>query len=251
MKLYSDLKIQTQSRGKTPQNRIENHLGFDTETLNGKLYLICLSDNIGEYTDRLYIDINDTLTEEETIEKILKFLTKKELLKYQKWFYNIDYDFRALLRWLPEHNLSELYQDGKTTYKTYIISYLLKKFFKISSNKMSFIFYDIMQFYTGGLDKNAKQYLGQQKDNKIDSSILGVNKKYWLDNLRDVIKYCVQDCKITAGLANLFYSDLWDKIEFNPKKPYSAGSISQEFFINNSYLPIIKNIPEQVLKFHQ
>jgi len=116
---------------------------------------------------------------------------------------------------------------------------------------MSFIYYDIMQFYMGGLDKNGLKYLNMQKDDKIDSSVLGVSKKYWNDNLKDIIKYCFQDCLITAGLANLFYNDLWEKISYNPKKPYSAGSVSQEFFINNSYIPIIKNIPEPVLKLHQ
>ena len=251
MKAYSDLKIQTQPRTKTTQTRIENHLGIDTETLAGKLHLICYSDKNLSFKNSLYLDVNETKNEEENLLLILKFLTKKELLKYQKWFYNVDYDFRAIIRWLPEENLSELYEDNKTHYNTYTISYLPKKFFKIAVNKMSFIYYDIMQFYSGGLDKNGLKYLNMQKDEKIDSSILGTNKKYWIDNLNDVIKYCFQDCLITVGLADLFYNDLWEKISFSPKKPYSAGSISQEFFINNSYIPIIKNIPEPVLKLHQ
>jgi len=50
-----------------------------------------------------------------------------------------------------------------------------------------------------------------QKDDKIDSSVLGISKKYWNDNLKDIIKYCFQDCLITAGLADLFYTDLWEK----------------------------------------
>lgn len=249
MKSYTDLKISSQSRSKTIQKRIDKHLGLDTETLDGKLHLICYSDPQTDFYDYLYIDFDEN--EEEAIKKILLFLTKKDLQAYQKWFYNIDYDFRAILRWLPEDNLSELYQENKTIYGVYTISYLPRKFFKISVNKKSFVYYDIMQFYTGGLDKNGKKYLNLQKDDKINSTILGSSKKYWLDNLTDVIKYCIQDCKITAALGDLFYHDLWHKITFNPRKPYSAGSISQEFFINNTYIPVLKNIPEAVIKLHQ
>ena len=251
MKPYSNLKILPQSRHKSIQNRIDKHLGLDTETLNGKLNLICYTDTNENMKKHLYLDVNSQNSDDENLNKILMFLTKKELLKYQKWFYNLDYDFRAIIRYLPEDNLSELYQDNSTIYKTYKISYLPRKFFKISVNRMSFVYYDIMQFYTGGLDKNGKKYLNMHKDDKINSKILGKNKKYWLKNLDDIIKYCYQDCLITAKLGDLFYTDLWNEIQFNPKRPYSAGGISQEYFINNSYIPTIKNIPEDVLKLHQ
>jgi hypothetical protein len=249
MKNFNDLIVQNQSRNPTSQKRISSHIGFDTETLNGKLKLICYNNPDGTLKNHLFID--DNTNDTDVINQILKFLTKTEIRKSQKWFYNIDYDFRALLRWLPEKNIRELYDDGKTKYNVYTITHLPKKFFRISYNKNAVTFYDIMQFYPGGLDTNGLKYLKEQKDDKINSQILGISQKYWNENHNDIIKYCFQDCKITAGLGNLLYTDLWNEIQFNPKKPYSSGSIAQEFFINNSYIPIIKNIPESVLRFHQ
>jgi len=250
MKMYKDMHICNQSRTKTKSMRVIEHLGFDTETLFGKLHLICVSDKNSEYTKNLYIDFS--LDNEDIIYHILNFLTLENNHNKMKWFYNLDYDVRAILRWLPEKNISELYLENKTKIGIYDITFLPKKFLRITKNKRAYIYYDVMQFFPGGLDINAKKYLNENKDDKIDSEILGKNKKYWLKNLDDIIKYCIQDCKITAKLADLLYENFWSEIKFNPKKPFSCGSIAQEYFINNStFIPQIKNIPEKILRMHQ
>ncbi len=248
MKKWDDLLVQNQSRRQTKHERISKHLGYDTETLNGKLKLICLSTKNGGKQEELYIeDIN----KEENLYPILLFLTQTKYKDYLKWFYNIDYDFRAIIRYLPEELLLELYNENKVKFHNFEIKYLPKKYFSVSRNKYVWIYYDISQFFPGGLDKNAKKYLNNECKDDINAVVLGSSLNYWNDNKKEIIKYCKQDCKLTAQLADLFYQNLWKEIKFNPSKPYSSGSISQEYFLNNTFIPTIKNIPTTVLKLHQ
>lgn len=248
MKKWDDLLLQNQSRRQTKHERINKHLGIDTETLNGKLKLICLSTKNGGKQEELYIeDIED----EENLYSILLFLTNTKYKDYLKWFYNIDYDFRAIIRYLPEELLIELYNENKVKFHNFEIKYLPKKYFSVSRNKYVWVYYDISQFFPSGLDKNAKKYLNNECKDNINAAVLGSSLNYWNDNRKEIIKYCKQDCKLTAQLADLFYSNLWKEIKFNPSRPYSSGSISQEYFLNNTFIPIIKNIPIAVLKLHQ
>ena len=248
MKKWEDLLVQNQSRRQIRQERISKHLGYDTETLDGKLKLICLSTKNGGKQEELYIE--DT-SKEENLYSILLFLTNTKYKDYLKWFYNIDYDFRAIIRYLPEELLLELYNENKVKFHNFEIKYLPKKYFSISRNKYVWVYYDISQFFQGGLDKNAKKYLNNECKDDINATVLGSNLQYWKDHKKEIIKYCKQDCKLTAQLADLFYQNLWKEIKFNPSKPYSSGSISQEYFVNNTFIPVIKNIPESVLKLHQ
>src|SRR5690606_38091072 len=107
-----------------------------------------------------------------------------------KWFYNIDYDFRAIIRYLPELLLLELYNENKVKFHNFEIKYLPKKYFSISRNKHVWVYYDISQFFPGGLDKNAKKYLNNECKDDINAAVLGSSLKYWKDNKKEIIKYC-------------------------------------------------------------
>lgn len=247
MKNFSDLLIRQQTRHKTKQKRLSVHIGYDTETLNGYCRLIC--DSNGNY---LYIGAETYQSDEKILSDILNFLMKNAGRSALRWFYNINYDFRAIVKYLTSDKLIELYNNNETRFKDFKISYLPSKFFRISKNNHSVTFYDIAHFFAGGLNPNAEKYLGTGKIKEVDRSLLGTSKDYWNDNKYQIIEYCIRDCELTAKLADLFYLNLWNEIKFNPKNPYSAGSISQEFFINNSaFIPIIDGIPEKILQLHQ
>ena len=218
-----------------------------SETLFGKLHLITYS---GENnSDYLYIDINNP---QHNISDILQFLTQKKFRGAINWFYNLDYDARAIFRWLPTQNISELYHHKTTNFNNYKISYLPKKYLTIQKNKQTHNFFDIAQFFPGGLNKMSIKFLNNKKISTINNIILGSSKKYWSDNLTEIIKYCIHDSFLAGELGKLFYTNLWKNLKFNPQKPYSSGSISQELFINKSrYIPTIYNIPEKILEIHQ
>lgn len=247
MKPFSKISIQKQTRNKTTIKQLTKHYGFDTETLHGKLQLITYS---GEHLEgHLYIDIENP---KHDITDILKFLTQKKFRKSLNWFYNLDYDIRAILRHVPTNNIAELYQNKETQIKDYHLTFLSKKFFTITHQKQTYNFYDISQFFPGGLGKVSIKYLNNTKISTIDVIILGSSKEYWYKNLPEIIIYCIHDSFLTGELGKLFYSNLWNTLQFNPKKPYSTGSISQEYFINNSlFIPIIKNIPTNIIEIHQ
>ena len=247
MKLFSKMSLQKQSRNRTIQSQKLIHYGFDTETLNGKLYLLTYS---GENnSDHLYLDIN---TNNRNPEIILKFLTQNKFRTSLNWFYNLNYDARALFRWLPENNISELYNEKETQYNDYKISFLSHKFLTIKRNKHTYNFYDIAQFFPGGLDIVSEEFLNNNKKSNINTITLGSSKEYWNNNLSDIIKYCIHDSYLTGELGKLFYFNLWLNLKFNPSRPFSTGSISQEYFINNArFIPNIFNIPTEILEIHQ
>ena len=82
MKKWDDLLVQNQSRRQTKHERILKHLGYDTETLNGKLKLICLSTKNGGKQEELYIE---DCNKEDKLYSILLFLTNTKYKDYLKW----------------------------------------------------------------------------------------------------------------------------------------------------------------------
>lgn len=248
VKLFSQLFIERQRRGyKLPKEPITLHHGYDTETLYGKAYLICNEDN--------YLLLPFDSGAEDAIYKIVQFLKKKNQHAKDKgmhWFFNLDYDVRAIIKWLPEENIRELYNKSKTVYNDIKFSYLPSKVFSVSHNKHTTSFYDIAQFYGKSLNYNANKYLGgSAKLDTIDSEILGRSVNYWKSNLDEVIKYCIQDASLTARLGEHFYNELWKVMRFTSTKPFSTGSIAQQYFLANANIPTTYDIPDGVLKLHQ
>ena len=247
MKDFDRILIRPQTRRKTKQTEITDHIGYDTETLYGYCRLIC--DSEGNY---LYLGDNPKMSDSEILTQILSFLSRNAgKTTCLHWFYNINYDFRAIIKYLTSDQLIQLYNDNKIEFNGYTIEFLESKFFRVGKNKHYNTFYDISHFYQGGLDINAKRYLNDKKTEDTDRKILGTSAQYWKDNKYKIIEYCIHDCELTANLACLFYQNLWSEIKFNPKKPYSAGSIAQSYFINSSFIPTISGIPQNVLRIHQ
>lgn len=247
MKDFDRILIKPQTRRKTSQKPITEHIGYDTETLFGYCRLIC--DSTGNY---LYLGDNPKMSDSEILTNILSFLTRNAgKLSCLHWFYNLNYDFRAIIKYLSSDQLIELYNNNKIEFNGYTIEFLESKFFRIGKNKHFNTFYDISHFYAGGLDKNAKQYLNDKKTESTDRRTLGTSAQYWKDNKYQIIEYCIHDCELTANLASLFYNNLWQEIQFNPKKPFSAGSIAQSYFLNSAFIPTISGIPQEVLRIHQ
>lgn len=253
VKLYSQLAVTNQSRGRAKAVKpFTRFLGCDTETFEGKAYLICMCDEDG-ISQTLKIPFDS----EEGLELILAFLVsgerQREVNKAMRTFYNLNYDVRAILRWFPVSNVDELYRTGKTNINGYKITFLSKKFFRISrpNQDYSVTYFDIAQFYGRSLDFNAKKYLNDEKVSTIDSSVLGSSITYWYDNYETIVEYCIHDCYLTAKLTELFFKKLETSMNFVTKKPYSTGSISQEYFLQRCYIPTVQNIPTEVLALHQ
>ena len=109
-------------------------VGFDTETIEGKAVLICSS-------DRRVLFPN-------SFEEIAQFLTQRKYNTTLNFFWNIDFDFFAVVKWLPHELLELLYENKGLLYENYFIKWIPRKFFSITrvDKKRTSRFYDLWQF---------------------------------------------------------------------------------------------------------
>lgn len=241
-------------------------LALDTETLDGFVKLIADSTTSYNYFENL---------SNKNLDLILQFLTSNRFENSHNFFYNLNYDVNAIIKYLPEKNLNELYQglemekynwktkekevrlvNNTTKYNDYTLFFIPKKIFKISKNHKTYTYYDIAQFFGNSLEYNAKKYLNKDKyihilndGNKIDGQALGTNEIYWKINKDTIIEYCINDCILTKELGDILYNTLKNKINIMPNSFISKASITKEYYKKFIDIPFIKNIPKSAIKY--
>ena len=205
-------------------------LAFDTETLDGYCLLLACSDKSYVLFDRI---------DRSNVYEILNFLTKSKYKKTLNFFYNVDYDVSAIIKYLPAKNVRELMLFNTTEYDDFQLTYVPRKVFAVKKRKTKFYYYDLWQFYHVSLDKAAQLYLGGKHKDPIDREKLGTSKKYWEENLHDIVKYCIKDCVLTAELAEIMQKKL-NAIGLSFDKPYSTGTISIRYASEFYDFPVFK-----------
>lgn len=236
-KPYKKLTIGFQSRPLSiTEFKFKQNTGLDTETYKG--YVRLIADDENNYKEV------DSLTE------ILGFMTRNRYQGKFNWFYNIRYDFESIVKYLDTDLLYSLYNEGTVKYEHYKITYFTGKLFSIHNynTRQSFVFYDLFNFLETSLDRAAKTYLNAEKLKDIDANKLNTSKFYWQDNREKIIEYCCMDAHLTKLLADYFWQTIYKTLNFYPKRPISKGKLSEEYFLNTCYIPIIKDIPSTVLE---
>jgi hypothetical protein len=231
------LQIQKQFRYKNKGFKMKKNMGLDTETYNGYVKLIC--DNEGNHKDI------------EDIYSILNFLTHTRFNQTFNWFFNIQYDFESIVKYFDMPDLVKLYSTGNLLLDNYEISYIPRKFFSIREikNNRYYHFYDLYNFVEGSLQKTAMNFLNKSKMSDIvDSARLNTDIDYWKENYDNILKYCIQDCILTKEVADYFWGLLERNMKFTPKRPFSKGKISEEYFSAKCYIPVVNDIPKAVLE---
>lgn len=219
-------------------NMLKNHPvnGLDTETYHG--YAKIITDNYGNVGE-----IND-------IDSALEFMTGKRLRSHHNFFYNIRFDFQAIIKYLPEELIRELYKTGKTEYKKYKIAYIPRKMIRINHNKNSYRYYDLFPFFLMSLEKAADTLLGKKKNEEgIDAARLNVDWQYWQDNKEDIIRYCISDSKLTQQLGILLQETYKRALGFPPQRYVSQANISKEYFSRICDIPDIRKVGKKVKKY--
>lgn len=236
-KAFELLTIAHQKRFKNAGFAKKENTGIDTETYKGYVHLIC--DDSGRFKD---ID---------SFDGIIQFLTHLRYRNKFNWFYNIKFDFESIIKYLDYSDLLALYHDKRITYGKYEITYLDKKFFSIQDNvNNNYYFYDLFNFLDTSLNKAALKFLGDEKLYElVDSSKLNTDIDYWHENYDNIVKYCIKDAELTKRLADYFWDIVYSNMHYFPKRPFSKGKISEEYFLSKCYIPMINNIPLPVLKF--
>ncbi|MCM8808325.1 MAG: hypothetical protein NC926_10405 [Candidatus Omnitrophica bacterium] len=227
MKDIDNIIIKKQFRHVHIKN-IDEIKGFDTETIDGKCVLIADSD-----CD--YVIVN-------SIDDILKFLLKKKNTKTLNFFYNINFDFNAIIKHLPKDKIKELYIANEVEYNGYKIEFIPGKYFSVSKNKMKVRFYDLYNFINLSLNTACKLYLGKEKIGEAKEF-----EKYWKKDKDFAIKYCIHDCVLTKELGEKIFKE-FKKLDIYYHKPYSFGKLSEVYFIKKCKVPTINRLSSDILK---
>lgn len=231
---FSQLKLVSQKRHKLnifKKGKFKKVFGFDTETNEGFARVITSS-----FSKKEYKRISD-------IDEGLEFLTRKKYRYSFNMFWNIQFDFDAIMKFLPIENFIELYSMGKTTYKDFKIEYIPRKFFTIATikRKAKYTFYDASQYYDRkSLETASSEFLGEHKTGEdLDKNKMNTDLDYFNENLFKIILYCYQDSYLTQRLTDLFLENGKTDLQFYPKRPISGATIAREYFRDNCYIPPI------------
>lgn len=224
-------------------NRVKNLIGLDTETEKGECFLLgYYSRNKKEILPSTNPDI------------ILEHLNKRIFKESFNFFYNLTYDFQAIIKTLPYKNIKELSKRDKTVYKDYYIKWIPNKMFAITKTDKIYYskFYDLMQFFNYmSLNKASDKFIKLKKisleENKIDIKNLSYERYKNEPKYRQILNsYLRQDCKLTYLLAKILYNMTLPYIK--PKYFYSQASFGQQYFLEN--IDRRMNLPsKKILKF--
>lgn len=233
---YELLNIGIQRRFRNMGFSKKENFGLDTETYKGYVKLIC--DNDGRYS---FVD---------EFQDIIEFLLNKKYRNAFNWFYNINFDFQSIVKHLPLDELAYLYRNKNLNIDGLNLQYLDKKFFAITDDKRNcYYFYDLYNFLDTSLDKASKKFLGDEKLKIIDANRLNTDAGCWNKNSDDIIRYCIKDAQLTKRLADHFWNIVYENLHYYPKRPFSKGKLSEEYFLSKCYIPTINNIPAKVIEY--
>jgi hypothetical protein len=235
---FDYLNIRFQKRYKNKGFKMKENTGLDTETYQGYVKLICADD--GDFKTV------------ESFDDIIKFLMREKFRGKYNWFFNIQYDFESIIKYLDYGELVTLYREKELQYnEDVLLRYIPSKYFALlGKNNNNYYFYDMHNFVEGSLNKASKEMLHDAKlSDIVDSKQLNVNWQYWIDNQDNIIKYCIKDALLTKQLADYFWNIIYTNLNFYPKQPMSKGKLSEEYFLHTCNIPAINGLPEKVIKY--
>lgn len=143
--------------------------------------------------------------------------------------YNLAYDEGSIVQFLPIANLNELWRSGKTVYNEYTVKIIPRKMLSITRKKKTATFWDMLNFFGGSLDNNAKKYLGKHKK-EIETKTF--TKKFVEKNFDRIGEYCVYDAVLVQELGELIIKK-FEQFGINPRRLYSTAYISYTYFRKN------------------
>lgn len=229
-----EIKVKKQNRDTNAVNTLKI-VGADTETENGNIFLIALSNGAKLQHPEI------------SFESVARFLLRYE--GYAIFFHNLQYDAECILKLLPEECLRQYKPPMELRFECngFIVRYIPKKRLTVSKGKHSVSCYDIAQFYdnkalvTAFNDHIGKPLPQEYLDMKDKRKIFTV--RYFLRHKKELRRYCFQDSKLVEELA-IKWVDTFDKqFGFMVGKWISSGYLAEKVLIyNNISIPYFHDI---------
>jgi hypothetical protein len=210
---------QYENSGIVHQQAIEL-IGLDTEAYdNGQCFMLATSDNdIFHYED---------------FPRCL-FTRKYIGKKFAVW--NLKYDEGALLQFLSEGLLHELWKTGIVENDGWKIRSIPSKMLSFSWKKHAITIYDMYQFYAMSLDSASQKYLG---DRKLEMETKSFTRSYVKNNWELLAKYCIKDAVLVEKLSKRMIG-VFKKFGITPQKLYSTAYVSYQYFKSHCHYPTVK-----------
>jgi len=211
-----------QYRGRI-KRKIKDIIGWDTECdKSGKAIIIANS-------DAKYTIITKPID-------IFRFIERERWYKCINLFWNINFDFQAIVKWLGEKRLKELALYGSTDWNGYKVRWIKDKMFRIYLKKYKrwIWFFDVYQFYNMSLAKASKIYLGIHKYD-ISKDIPNMLER---GEFKKPISACIQHAYLTKLLGIKFNNDLQKYASIYYDKWYSMGKLAEVMVRQHCYIPI-------------
>jgi len=190
---------------------------FDTETYKGDIKVITCS--------------NGAWLEPSSPVQVLDFLWQNA--KQINFFYNISFDAGAIFKPFLAENPME---SGILQIDRYKIRYINGKGFSLKLRGRAYKhFFDISSFFHDGdrrytLDEIARAFLGEGKTDAaegIERERIGAEPGYYESHRLAVIRYSVNDARLTARLAEYFIDSVHEVLGIYPSLFYSVASVSK------------------------
>ena len=204
--------------------------GFDTETDRGRCSLIASSDGDYKICEKR-MDAFD-------------FLMQKRFLAENNFFWNLEYDTNAIIKWLEPWELSILaFQNHLTTFEGIYISIIPKKGLTIGKRSSggditrSVTFYDAANFYNKQSLVNAFfNTFKKEYKKRVDAKIKENFPAKEISNKE--ILYCIEDARICQLLSKHLVINA--RRLMDAKKFISPASLAKQYMrehLNDNYMP--------------
>lgn len=210
---------------KTKKNEQELPVvAMDTETANGKAFIIGFWNGEKTVIERL-----------RRFEDYLSLLEAHQLHGKHLFYYNLTYDYQAIIKHLDDEALEELAATDQLRREEYIIESTPDKRFRITYKGRKYDHYDLAQFYGhGALDEVAKRLLQEGKEKgAFDITDLRPGQYDRDEEYRgELNRYLERDVTLTQRLAERLQATLRPFLK--PKYYYSQASPAQQYYLENA-----------------
>lgn len=211
----------------------KRYIAFDTETEKGKAFLMTTAKHAFEITSFL---------------QWVSIMAQYQVENQNQAFtvFNIEYDVSALLKYLPQHIVKQIYLDKEVEYRGLRIRYIAGKFFSVRKGCTFIEVFDIFPFFQTSLDNAAQKFLNKRKIAMPKTILANLTRKYYRRHKKQVDKYGIRDAQLTQGLTDLI-CDALEQSNIPVDKLYSPGYIAKCYLAQKGLK--IREVPERYIDF--